>query len=83
MTEMIERVAKAIWSLNEDTDCPDYDELAPHAKHRAQAWARAAIVAMLEPTHKMEDAFYNEPHTNARAKWRAMIDGALGVFQSP
>ena len=53
MSEMVERVARAIWALNQDTDCPEYDQLAPHAKERADEWARAVIAAMREPTEAM------------------------------
>jgi hypothetical protein len=82
MSEMVERVAKAIWALNEDTDCHDYDQLAPHARARADEWARAAIAVMREPTKAMieahhvvwEDADFNE---RAADNWRNLIDEAL------
>jgi hypothetical protein len=53
MSEMTERVARAIWVLYEDTDCREYDELAAHAKAKADDMARAAIKAMREPTEAM------------------------------
>lgn len=36
-----EGVARALWALNENTDCPDYDLLSKPAKERALSWADA------------------------------------------
>ena len=90
MSEIIEHVARAIWALNEDTDCPDYDELNPHARQKVIAWARAAIAAMREPTEQMLDAsctalvlFLHQGgkqpglRMKHRIRWRAAIDAAL------
>jgi hypothetical protein len=79
MSEMVERVARAIWALNEDTDCHDYGLLAPHAKQRADDWARAAIKAMREPTEAMWKA--KQPTWSLGRPmwdwWKDMIDEAL------
>lgn len=77
MSEMVERVAKAIW------DSPLFFGLITDEKRRDGSWhdctalARAAIEAMREPTDEMVlaseaiDAVYPSEH------WRAMIDAAL------
>jgi hypothetical protein len=82
MSEMIERVAKAIW----DDACPgmtwgEIDRLT------YRGWAQAAIEAMREPTGEMIDAgagsvvivgfgrFSLEGQPSKA--WRAMIDAAL------
>ena len=54
--EQVERVARAIWDLNEDTDCHDYDRLSAPAKKRAEEWARAAIAAMGEQWRDISSA---------------------------
>tara|TARA_R110000868_G_scaffold411706_1_gene707810 strand:+ start:29969 stop:30268 length:300 start_codon:yes stop_codon:yes gene_type:complete len=91
-TGMIERVARAIWALQRDTDCNDYDKLwdgPGSAKEIARDMARAAIEAMREPTEEMcwsatdvsvgtgcEGNF--TIHTEAaREAWQAMIDTLL------
>lgn len=76
MSEMIERVARVIWSLNEDTDCHDYDQLTHHAKQQAKEWARAAIGAMREPT---QDMISSCPHEDAWHVWNDMINVALAT----
>lgn len=81
MSEMIERVAKALFQWQHGHD--RWDEAEPEVREDACEAARATLEAIREPTHKMEDAFYNEPHTNAGSKWRAMVDGALCHFRSP
>lgn len=84
MSEMIERVASAIWALNDDTDCRVYDDLAPHAKAQADAMARAAIKAMREPTEAMVNAAMlpaseadREAYRPQHWIWEKMIDEAL------
>jgi hypothetical protein len=66
MSEMIERVAKAIWEAN-------------HGYDGGLAQARAAIAAMREPTEEMitagEHAYL--PTCNFEAVYHAMIDAAL------
>lgn len=42
----VEQVAAAIWSLNRDTDCNDYGQLAKSAKKYADEMAVAAITAL-------------------------------------
>lgn len=74
MSEMVKRVARAIWFLNEDTDCPDYDQLAPFAKKRADQWSRAAITAMREPTAEMLN---NTDTWGDIDAWHKLIDEAL------
>jgi len=77
MTEMIERVARAILAANGgegecawDLDWRDYVDDA-----------RAAIEEMREPTEAMVEVLY-DPTVNTRsavaADWRDMIDAALG-----
>lgn len=83
MSEMVERVATAIWALYRHTDCNEYDQLAPHAKHTADEMARAAIEAMREPTADMVDAGRDvgpdAPYglSETIKRWEAMINAAL------
>lgn len=86
MTEVVERVAYAIWLKKPggSTLLP-FDLQPDHDRHIEQA--RAAIAAMREPTHEMIMASINcEPQTvmaggqifeDVCASWRAMIDEAL------
>lgn len=73
MTEMIERVAKAIQSaLSEGTPGRDPD--------RMERIARAAIEAMRDPTEAMIDKGYDHVDyggTDIEAAWKDMIDAAL------
>lgn len=75
MSEMVERVAKAIWSVPmcgiEDARGSD-DEIIV-------AMARAAIEAMREPTRPMYEAANDAlvPTWDAKACWHSMIDAAL------
>ena len=72
MSEMIERVAKAIDESSQPPGCADYSILMKNA-------AVAAIKAMREPTDAMVDAgdmWADAPGYSAKA-WRAMIDAAL------
>ena len=64
MSELVDRVAKAI-------------SAGIFGGATAEGVARAAISAMREPTDRMKDAFYDEVHKSAEAKWYAMIDEAL------
>lgn len=76
MTDMIERVARAI-----SPDCWDTSDwtMRPHnsaARHNAKRAARAAIEAMREPTDAMVQAGINEGHKCGNW-YPAMIDAAL------
>jgi hypothetical protein len=86
MSEMIERVAKAIWGEDNDDECRlaanyasvTFDEIwssphdYPYIRPRLEARARAAIKAMREPTNTMLDrADYDD------IEWKANIDAAL------
>lgn len=66
MNEIMERVAKAIFSKME---FPDVTE--------AEAYARAAIEAMRKPTEDMLDATGGECRKWAPGAWQAMIDECL------
>ena len=75
MSEMIERVARAIWE-EEFQEPVDY-----HTQEITRDQARAAIEAMRVPTKEMKEAGINTgvglgPITSA-AIWQAMIDEAL------
>jgi len=84
MSEMVERVARAIC---ESTEADIFDELDAHSIFRAVyiQQARAAIEAMREPTDEMIEAgLEHQVHTveNSRAstfvRWSWMVDAALG-----
>lgn len=73
MSEMIERVARALAKQDAYPDLPN-----------EPAWpgwrevARAAIAAMREPTEAMRiKGRYANEMSDATATWRAMIDAAL------
>jgi hypothetical protein len=70
MTDMVERVARAIYAA----EC--WDTATPGFYQHA---ARAAIAAMREPTDEMVDAAWEPsvPPGNV-AIWQAMIDAAMG-----
>jgi hypothetical protein len=70
MSEMIERVAKAIFDTMDVTDGLDGSA--------AERYARAAIEAMRESTQAMDDAgaIYSDCNGAPRT-WEAMIDEAL------
>ena len=67
MTEMVERVARAIAIRQEGHDIlwRDFDDAA-----------RAAIAAMREPTQGMADSVCGLTRTQAIVVWQAMIDAA-------
>jgi len=83
MTEMVERVARAIC---ESTEADIFDELDAHSIFRAVyiQQARAAIEAMLEPTDEMDSAGNYEicPANSCECSpfkiYRAMVSAALG-----
>ena len=70
MSEMVERVAKAIAEADGDHTVMDH--------HRRRS--RAAIEAMREPTEEMKLAppDVNFSPSEAEYVWQAMIDAALG-----
>ena len=82
-SEMIERVARAIFAVEHEGDNPDgvFSTYTPHRGSRNfyPGWkmyeesARAAIAAMREPTEAMIAFAYLGPVTS----WKAMIDQAL------
>ena len=69
MTEMVERVARAIRESEEWSSFWGEEE--------SLVLARAAIEAMREPTNKMLAAAMAETATDLTAEYRAMIDAAL------
>jgi hypothetical protein len=86
MSEMIERVAKAIWDQErKQPDCghrPDWEVLNVTAADAYRAKAKAAIEAMREPTDQMiDDGYeaggYTPDPSDVPAAFRAMIDAAL------
>ena len=72
MTDMIERVAQAIFAK---------DPEGMFSIHYARVYAKAAILAMREPTETMIDAGSKEQRTilskPIEGIWTAMIDDAL------
>lgn len=92
MTDMVERVARAIceqWSGSQN-DIPLHDG----QRILAFSFARAAIAAMREPTLEMihagctDDAFMAQDdvppsgHFSPKPVWQAMIDAALKAGES-
>ena len=79
MTDMIERVARAI-----NPDCWEQEDagggVITHPSNLAHSMkqARAAIAAMREPTEDMVEAgYYDAMAEDAKATFTAMIDAAL------
>lgn len=66
MSEMVDRVAE---SLAISADHNNWKEFIPDA--------RAAILAMREPTHKMTEVFSASCNIPTDVIWEAMIDEAL------
>lgn len=93
MSEMVTRVARAIWPAVKGITLTEWENAHPLAKEVMLGKARAAIEAMREPTEKMiaegdsamdwdsSDAtgqWYVHYHDGDAAKsWQAMIDEAL------
>jgi len=85
MSEMVERVARAMRAQEYDAD--EWDGTDSSDRYYWQTAARAAIAAMREPTSEMMDAYldledpmdddwpYNPPA--AKPAWQVMIDAAL------
>lgn len=95
MTNMVEKVALAIWQAREAELPPRLRRMTPDALDmEAGAWARslaqarAAILAMREPTEEVLAAGkdWGGPHEiakdDAAHAWQAMIDAALSPPQS-
>ena len=81
MSEMIERVAKAIDAAANDA-ADDYEEYC--SPRMALAAARAAIEAMREPTDEMfRDGQEISELKMAEETWWAMIDAALNSGTEP
>ncbi len=79
MTEMIERVARAL--CKSERGNPDY--VGPGADPNFPAWTKyqlraiSCISAMREPTQAMMADSWDEHQFDRREVWRAMIDIAL------
>lgn len=91
MSEMVERVARAIAQVREQNGAAPYDGWdAIHGEHAARRLrehlfedARAAIAAMREPTKAMVEAGLRDDYSLIEAdctemQWERMIDTALG-----
>lgn len=74
MSEMVERVARAIHAAAHLSFNSDWDKLTYREGYYAAA--RAAIEAMREPTFDPEAVSYHRGMTRADW-WRAMIEAAL------
>ena len=72
MTDMIERVARAIRFFD------DWPTLSETAKAIYREQARFAIEAMREPTEAMLDAAMQFASCDLKSEWQAMIEAALG-----
>jgi hypothetical protein len=91
MSEMIERVARAIWERRRGAaaiagiDLEEWgDGGIPRANHIFEE-ARAAIEAMREPTDVMCDGavgWHCRSSSDARNTWEEMIDEALSLSQA-
>jgi hypothetical protein len=81
VSEMVERIARAIFDGQRDTIA--WDSLKPEFQAEYRDDARAAIAAMREPTFEMSEAAFrieaagHSQRTLIEAAWRAMIDEAL------
>jgi hypothetical protein len=81
MSEMVERVARAIFEESEDYRWEDFANADPTSSAAIVAGvtrqrARAAIAAMREPTEKMLPQTWMEAE-QYRYAWTKMIDAAL------
>ena len=76
MTEMVDRVARAILSGYE------WESITPELQAEYRRMGRAAIEAMREPSKKMLHATYTGmPDRNMVDLWHALIDAALAPEQ--
>lgn len=83
MSEMVERVARAINVLT--MSWSDDDEMVVRAQNKVREQARAAIKAMRQPTDGMIAVGVeewcctpDEPDKDVSSIWRAMATAALG-----
>lgn len=78
MSEMIERVARAIAS-NPPDERTEYRDSGPVIVRDFERTARAAIEGMREPTieMRMDGAVEMVKHSNVAAAFTSMIDAAL------
>lgn len=91
MTGMIERVALAIWESHRSMDISarftTWEQAKEWQRFTTTAFARAAILAMREPTEGMKNAKYGSEEwervsgyldsLDAETVYQAMIDAAL------
>lgn len=79
MSEMIERVARAIFAKITDKAGFGFEHLPPSAQECYRTDARSAIMAMRNPTKQMFDnsMLYMDSWSSNTAWWQAMIDAAL------
>ncbi len=83
MTDMVEKVAKAIWdSRTRGADFRrynyDWEHVAAEIRKNNMEYARAAIRALMEPTEEMYGAALNAyPPDHTREVWQAMLKAAL------
>jgi len=78
MSEMVERVAKAVVAkLQPSVFCGGDEACDSLPCSCALDIARAAIEAIREPTDEMLDAGWGQRGERARGIWRLMIDAAL------
>ncbi len=88
MSEMLERVAKALQKAHYERGrgiAPDWDAIDRFEREMWFFSARAAMVAMREPTEAMKLAppdINFHPEEAAQA-WRAMLDAALTPTSPP
>ena len=84
MTDMIERVAKAIATKALGEVGRDYD---PFAIQKCIPYARAAIAAMREPTNEQYEALSATGkmwrELDSRTVWQTYIDAALECSTKP
>lgn len=83
MSEMVERVARALYSQWRPKGYPKWDSplLGKRAQRKWHAISRAAIAAMREPTREMYDGLSDTgkmwKEQDSFAVWRTFIDAAL------
>lgn len=75
--DMVEKVARAIWTMRMEGGWNSYDELPDNRKATVRTYARAAIEAMREPTELMFNAGHDCAGFGVDDGWPAMIDAAL------
>lgn len=81
MSEMVERVAKALHKAHYERGRglpPSWDAIDRFEREMWLFSARAAIEAMREPTRDMISAANRNNHPRDIDTWQTMIDAALG-----